>query len=110
MLTANLVSFYARPDVATIELHPRALGVPRQRRRVRCRLASGRAQAGDFIAIVDPDATALVLIDVLTNYWLQREAEDPKPYGIGSDRFIDAWTSLAMNLSSPGKPKRKATR
>lgn len=55
-------------------------------------------ESGDFAPIGDPDATALVLADALTNYWLQREAEDPVPYGVESDRFVGAWVELVLRL------------
>jgi AcrR family transcriptional regulator len=54
-----------------------------------------RVDTGD-LAIVDPDATALVLLDALTNYWLQREAEDAVPYGVDGDRFVAAWVELVL--------------
>jgi AcrR family transcriptional regulator len=58
----------------------------------------GRMASGDLASIPDPEATALVLADALTNYWLQREAEDPIPYGVDGDRFIAAWVDLVLRL------------
>lgn len=61
----------------------------------------GLAERGD-LEIDDPAATVLVLVDALTNYWLQRAVEDPIPYGVEGDRFIAAWTNLVLNL----RPRR----
>jgi AcrR family transcriptional regulator len=64
---------------------------------------------GDLAPIADPEATALVFADALTNYWLQREAEDPIPYGVDSDRFIAAWADLLLRLR-PSSPRRRTHR
>jgi AcrR family transcriptional regulator len=64
---------------------------------------------GKLAPIADPEATALVFADALTNYWLQREAEDPIPYGIDSDRFITAWAALVLRLR-PQPPNRRRQR
>lgn len=68
----------------------------------------GLADRGELEAVEDPDATALVLVDALTNYWLQREAEDPTPYGVSGDRFITAWTRLIIGAPSARRPKNRS--
>lgn len=71
-------------------------GVPFVSSWLRARVASG-----DLAPVEDPDATALVLLDTLWAYWLQREAEGPTPYGIDDTRFIAAWTDLVLRLRHP---------
>jgi hypothetical protein len=50
------------------------------------------------LVVEDPEATAVVLMDALTNYWLQREVEDPVPYGVDGDRFVAAWSRLVLGM------------
>ena len=50
--------------------------------------------------MADPEATALVLLDALTFYWMQKEAEAAAPYGVDSERFIKAWCSLVLQLAA----------
>jgi AcrR family transcriptional regulator len=64
-------------------------------------------ETGDLAPLDDPEATALVLADSLTTFWLQREAEDPIPYGIDSDRFITAWADLVLRLRPPPRTRRR---
>jgi AcrR family transcriptional regulator len=61
-----------------------------------------RVDGGDVGPVVDPEATALVLLDALTNHWLQREAEDAAPYGVDRERFLAAWVDLALGRLLPG--------
>jgi AcrR family transcriptional regulator len=49
--------------------------------------------------VADPEATALVLLNALTFYWLQKEGETATPYGIDSERFIRAWCDLVLELA-----------
>jgi len=49
--------------------------------------------------IADPEATALVLLDALTFYWMQKEGEAATPYGVDSERFIKAWCDLVLQLA-----------
>ncbi len=49
--------------------------------------------------VADPKATALVLLDALTFYWMQKEGEDPTPYGVDSERFIKSWCELVSQLA-----------
>lgn len=59
-----------------------------------------RSASGELV-VEDPEATAVVLMDALTNYWLQREAESPTPYGVDEGRFVAAWTSLVLGMRPP---------
>jgi AcrR family transcriptional regulator len=47
---------------------------------------------------LDSHATALVLLDALTFFWLQRETESATPYGIDDSRFVEAWVRLVVAL------------
>lgn len=60
---------------------------------------TSRAKARMLQRVADPEATALVLLDALTFYWLQKEAEAPTPYGVDSERFIRAWCDLVLQLA-----------
>lgn len=51
------------------------------------------------LAVPDPRATAVVLLDALTTYWLQRQVESDTPYGVDEERFIDAWVELVAALA-----------
>lgn len=53
-----------------------------------------------FKRLDDHEATALVLLDALTFYWMQKEGESPAPYGVDSERFIQAWCSLVVQLAN----------
>lgn len=46
----------------------------------------------------DTRATAIVLMDAVVNYWLQRQTESDEPYGVDADRFLDAWVELIAGL------------
>jgi AcrR family transcriptional regulator len=50
------------------------------------------------LRIADVRATALVLLDALTFYWLQRATESPEPYGVNDTHFLDAWVHLVTSL------------
>ena len=50
------------------------------------------------LTVSDPRATAVVLLDALTFYWLQRRAESDAPYGVDDARFVDAWVELVAGL------------
>ncbi len=63
---------------------------------------------GELAEIEDAEAMALVLVDALTNYWLQREAEDATPYGVNGERFITAWTRLVLSLAAPRSRSRRS--
>ena len=57
------------------------------------------ARAADgTIEVDDPRATAVVLLDALTFYWLQRATESPEPYGVDEDRFLESWVRLVRGL------------
>lgn len=56
-----------------------------------------KVDAGELV-IDDTRATAVVLMDAVVNYWLQRQTESDAPYGIDSDRFLDAWVELIAAL------------
>jgi AcrR family transcriptional regulator len=51
------------------------------------------------LAVSDPRATAVVLLDALTSYWHQCQTESVKPYGVNDTRFIDAWVELIAGLA-----------
>src|SRR5207237_8676774 len=51
------------------------------------------------LAVSDPRATAVVLLDALTLYWLQRQTESDTPYSVDDQRFIDAWVELISSLA-----------
>jgi len=53
-----------------------------------------------FKRVADHEATALVLLNALTFYWMQKEGESPTPYGVDSERFIEAWCTLVLQLSN----------
>ncbi len=50
--------------------------------------------------VSDPEATALVLLDALTFFWMQKEGESAAPYGVDPERFIKAWTGLVLELAA----------
>jgi AcrR family transcriptional regulator len=50
------------------------------------------------LTVTDPDATALVMYDALAAYWRQHQTHGEAPYGIEPDRYIQAWTNLALAL------------
>jgi AcrR family transcriptional regulator len=50
--------------------------------------------------VADPEATALVLLDALTFFWMQKEGEAPAPYGVDPERFIKAWSNLVLQLAA----------
>jgi AcrR family transcriptional regulator len=50
------------------------------------------------LMVNDPRATAVVLLDALTSYWLQQQTESSQPYGINDERFVNAWTELIAGL------------
>lgn len=62
------------------------------------RRSTGRSRILKRIA--DPEATALVLLDALTFFWMQKEGEAAAPYGVDSERFIKAWTNLVLELAA----------
>ena len=57
-----------------------------------------RSRSRHLTRITDPEATALVLLDALTFFWMQKEGEGPNPYGVDSERFIKAWCDLVLLL------------
>jgi hypothetical protein len=58
-----------------------------------------RAKTKALKRLKDPEATALVLLDALTFYWLQKQTETPTPYGVDSERFIRAWCDMVLDLA-----------
>ena len=50
--------------------------------------------------VADPEATALVLLDALTFFWMQKEGETAAPYGVDTERFIMAWSNLVLELAA----------
>ena len=50
--------------------------------------------------VADPEATALVLLNALTFFWMQKEGESPTPYGVDGERFITAWCALVLQLAA----------
>ena len=51
------------------------------------------------LAVRDPRATALALLDALTFFWLQRATESETPYGVDDERFLDAWVEMVAGLA-----------
>ena len=62
-------------------------------------LSRSRGRGRILKRIADPEATALVLLDALTFYWMQKEGEAATPYGVDSERFIKAWCDLVLQLA-----------
>lgn len=58
-----------------------------------------KVDAGEVV-VPDPHATAMVLMDALTDYWLQRQVEADEPYGVGQERFLDAWVGIIAGLKT----------
>ena len=56
-----------------------------------------KAAAGE-LAVTDPRATAVVLLDALFQFWLQRTAETDTPYGVDAEGFLNAWVALIAGL------------
>lgn len=56
-----------------------------------------KVDSGELV-VGDTRATAVVLMDSVINYWLQRNTESDNPYGIDPDRFLDAWVQLIAAL------------
>lgn len=56
-----------------------------------------KVAAGELV-VADPRATAVVLLDALYQFWLQRTAETDTPYGVDAERFLDAWVALVAGL------------
>lgn len=56
-----------------------------------------KVAAGE-LEVADPRATAVVLLDALFQFWLQRNAETDEPYGVHAERFLDAWVALVAGL------------
>lgn len=56
-----------------------------------------KVTAGELV-VADTRATAVVLMDAIVNYWLQRQTESERPYGVDPDRFLDAWIELIARL------------
>lgn len=56
-----------------------------------------KVNAGELV-IDDTQATAIVLMDAVVNYWLQRQTESDSPYGVDPNRFLDAWVALIAAL------------
>lgn len=56
-----------------------------------------KVEAGELV-VADTRATAIVLMDAVVNYWLQRQTESDTPYGVDPDRFLDAWAGLIVGL------------
>lgn len=54
--------------------------------------------AAGELHVTDTRATAVVLMDAVVNYWLQRNTESDTPYGIDPERFLDAWVQLIAAL------------
>lgn len=50
------------------------------------------------LVVADPRAMAVVLLDGLYQFWLQRTAESDTPYGVDAERFLDAWVTLVAGL------------
>jgi AcrR family transcriptional regulator len=57
-----------------------------------------RQIAAGQIDELDSRAAALVLLDALTFFWLQRETESETPYGVDHSRFVEAWVRLVVAL------------
>lgn len=57
-----------------------------------------RKVAAGELAVADPRATAVVLLDALYQFWLQRTAETEEPYGVDAERFLEAWVELVAGL------------
>lgn len=57
-----------------------------------------KVKAGQLV-VSNPRATAVVLLDALTSYWLQRHTESDKPYGVDDQQFVDAWVDLIAGLA-----------
>lgn len=52
-----------------------------------------KVAAGELV-VADTRATAVVLVDALIDFWLQRQTESDEPYGVSTDRFLAAWLEL----------------
>lgn len=63
-----------------------------------------KVAAGELV-ISDTKATALVLMNAVVNYWLQRNTESDTPYDVEPDRFLDAWVQLIAALRPQGAPR-----
>lgn len=62
-----------------------------------------KVDAGELV-VADPRATAVVLLDALTDYWLQRQTESDQPYDVEIERFLDAWVELIAGLQPKLRP------